>query len=281
LIESGAMNAGLDPQRIEVALRVGLRGFGSRPGDWAGTIAVRANTESTNDDAFRQGREGAADGTAVFAEEQRAGRGRRERRWTAPPRRNLTFSVVIRTSLGTQRWPCLAHGAALAVARGIDPWLEPLHAEIKWPNDIYADGRKLGGILLEAYPQMTAPFLVVGIGLNVNSTAEEIAAEGVGQEVTSIVSLNGGREVDRNDVAGAVLAELWRQIRRCEVAFDNVRSELRGRSWLLGKRLRVSSGNLTYQGEALDLGENGELLIRDEIAGEIREIVSADLVRTI
>lgn len=275
------MTTGLEPGKIERAMQIGLRGLGVHPADWSGAVTVLATTESTNDDAVRLARNGAPDGFAVFAEEQRAGRGRRERRWSAPAGRNLTFSVVVRTSLTPDQWPRLAHAAALAVARAIDPWLEPLRAEIKWPNDIYVDNRKLGGILVEAHPRRTAPFLVVGIGLNINSTPEEFAAAGLDREVASIASLNGRRETDRNEVAGAVLAELWRQVRRSELAFDAVLEELRTRSWLQGKQVRVWMGTQISQGEVLGLGPNGELLIREDEHGSIREILSADLIRAI
>lgn len=275
------MNGALDPGRIETALRVGLRARGGLAGDWTGKVLVRARTESTNDDAFREGLGGASDGTAVFAEEQQAGRGRGKGRWSAPARRNLTFSVVVRPALSPDRWPRMAHAAALAVARAVDPWLAPLRTEIKWPNDIYADGRKLAGILVEAYPRKVSPFLVVGIGLNVNSAPEEFQADGLEWAVASLASLNGGREVGRSEVAGAVLAELWGQVKRCETEFCDILSELRGRSWVLGKRVRIWMGEEDCQGDAVDLGPNGELLVREEGTGRMREIVTADLVRVI
>lgn len=274
------MSAALDPGRIEAVLRVGLRGLGCAPGAWPGRIEVRARTGSTNDDACRWGQEGAPDGSAVFAEEQSLGRGRRDRRWSAPAGENLTFSVVVRTGLGLERWSRLAHAAALAVARGVDPWLEPLRAGVKWPNDVFVDGRKLAGILVEAYPQRNDPFLVVGIGLNVNSRPEDFAGPGLDQEVASVCSLRGGRKVDRNELAGALLAELWWQVRRCEADFEGVRRELRSRSWLLGKRVGVWMGEGKLEGEAVDLGENGELCVRGA-DGEVREVVSADQVRAV
>ena len=275
------MSHGLDADRIATALLSRLR----RPdaAEWTGRISVLASTGSTNDDARRWAQEGVPHGSAVFAEEQQDGRGRKNGRWCAPAGKNLTFSAVLRPDLSTEFWPRMAHAAALAVSRAIDSWLAPVRVEVKWPNDLMVAGRKLGGILVEASLARSNPFLVVGIGLNVNSAPGEFATEGLECRVASVWDRNGGREADRNEMAGAILAELLEQSQRCGAEFASVLDELRERSWLLGKQVCVWERGSLFRGEAIGFGGNGELQLRVSGeaggGGEVREVVTADLVR--
>jgi BirA family transcriptional regulator, biotin operon repressor / biotin---[acetyl-CoA-carboxylase] ligase len=134
-----------------------------RPGSLWREVRVVEETGSTNADLLVQAGAGTAEGLALVAEAQTAARGRLGRRWTSPPRAALTFSVLLRprgvppARLGWM--PLLAGVAAAAAVRevtGVD-------AALKWPNDLLAGGRKLGGILAER----SGPAVVAGIGINV------------------------------------------------------------------------------------------------------------------
>src|SRR5215470_20398607 len=134
-----------------------------RPGGLWREVQVVAETGSTNADLLAQAGAGAAEGLVLVAEAQSAARGRQGRRWTSPPRAALTFSVLLRPRgvppalLG---WvPLLAGVAAAAAVRAVTG----LDTALKWPNDVIANGGKLGGILAER----SGPALVVGIGINV------------------------------------------------------------------------------------------------------------------
>ena len=134
-----------------------------RPGGLWREVRVVAETGSTNADLLAQAGAGAAEGLVLVAEAQSAARGRQGRRWTSPPRAALTFSVLLRPRgvppalLG---WvPLLAGVAAAAAVRAVTG----VEATLKWPNDVLADGGKLGGILAER----SGPAVVVGIGINV------------------------------------------------------------------------------------------------------------------
>ena len=120
-------------------------------------------TDSTNERARALAAAGAPHGTLVTADEQQAGRGRQGRVWTAPPRSAVLMSVVLRELSET-----LPLAAAVAVSEAV-----PLETRIKWPNDVWIDGRKVAGILVEARPQ--EGWAVLGIGLNV--TTEEFPPE--------------------------------------------------------------------------------------------------------
>src|SRR5215831_9859206 len=131
------------------------------PGLWR-EVRVVEETGSTNADLLAEARSGAGEGLVLVAEAQTSGRGRLGRRWISPPRRALTFSVLLRPAVpaGSLGWVPLLAGVAVASAlehtAGVD-------ARLKWPNDVLADDAKLAGILAERWGSA----IVVGIGINV------------------------------------------------------------------------------------------------------------------
>jgi len=214
----------LCPDQIEYEL--GTRWIGRR-------IAVWSRASSTNDLAARAASSSANDGLVVLAEEQTAGRGRRGRVWSAPPRSSILMSVVIfpPEALVTNRpetetadgrgW--LTALASVAVAEVVASWTG-LDARIKWPNDVRIDGRKVAGILVERSKGRTrragedavgsrspiSPIgggAVIGIGLNVNLTTEELPHE-LRETSTSIRILRGGEPVDRSELARDLIRRL-------------------------------------------------------------------------
>jgi BirA family biotin operon repressor/biotin-[acetyl-CoA-carboxylase] ligase len=144
----------LDAARLNIAL-------GSPPGLWR-EVRVVEETGSTNADLLAQARSGAGEGLVLVAEAQTSGRGRMGRRWISPPRRSLTFSVLLRPAVpaGLLGWLPLLAGVAVASAlqqtAGVD-------ARLKWPNDVLVDGAKIAGILAERWTNA----VVIGTGINV------------------------------------------------------------------------------------------------------------------
>ncbi len=125
-------------------------------------------TESTNRQAKTLAGGGAPSGTLVLAEEQTAGRGRRGRSWFSPPGAGIYLSVILRPDITPQEAPRFALATAAAVAAAVQE-TTLVETRIKWPNDILAGGRKLGGILTEAVLEMDrVEYLIIGLGLNVN-----------------------------------------------------------------------------------------------------------------
>src|SRR5919112_1524101 len=112
------------------------------------TILRFDSLPSTNTEAARQASLGAREGLCVVAREQTAGRGRRQRAWASPKDAGLYFSVVLRPALDAADWPLLTLAAALAARDALGDACA-LDADIKWPNDLLAGGRKLCGILAE------------------------------------------------------------------------------------------------------------------------------------
>ena len=164
---------------------------------------------------------GAAEGAVLVAEHQVTGRGRLDRVWTSPPRAGLTVSVLQRPDVPAARkgWLPLLTGVALAEAVGDVPGVR---AALKWPNDLLAaDGRKLAGILAEAVTHPTHPAVVVGAGLNVSTTADELPETG-----TSLTRITGGT-VDRGTLLLAFLRAVERRyLRWADALGDPVSSGL-------------------------------------------------------
>lgn len=125
-------------------------------------------TGSTNIDAKRLAEGGALHGTIVVAEEQTDGRGRRGRSWQAPAGSNIYFSIVLRPEFATERASMLTLVMAVSVARAVREQCG-LEAQIKWPNDIVVNKKKVCGILTEMTLEARAiDYVIVGVGINVN-----------------------------------------------------------------------------------------------------------------
>jgi BirA family transcriptional regulator, biotin operon repressor / biotin---[acetyl-CoA-carboxylase] ligase len=197
------------------------------------------------------------EGTVLVAEHQVAGRGRLDRVWTSPPRAGLTVSFLLRPDVPAARrgWLPLLTGVALAEAVGE---VSGVRASLKWPNDLLAgDGRKLAGILAES--RGTA--VVLGVGLNVSTTADELPETG-----TSLARVTGGT-VDRAPVLLAFLRAVERRYRSWTVALgDPVASGLAqdylGWSSTVGSDVAVSlPDGSTLEGTAQAVDWDGRLVV--------------------
>jgi len=200
--------------------------------------------DSTNSQARELAAAGAPHGTLVTAAEQTAGRGRHGRRWVAPAGRALLMSLVLRD------WPALLPLAAgVATAEEAGP-----EAALKWPNDVLMAGRKLAGILVEGRPQER--WMVVGIGLNVAVSVEDLPAElrdtagGLGREPAAL-------EPTLTSLLGRL--EDW-----LAATPDEVLEAFRTRDALGGREVRWAEG----AGRAAGIDERGRLLVRTA-AGEV------------
>ena len=127
---------------------------------------------STNAAAADRARAGAPEGLVVVAEHQTAGRGRLDRAWETPPRSALTFSLLLRPQAAPAEWPWLPLLTGHTLAKVLRA--EGYDAGVKWPNDLLIDDRKVAGILVERVETPSGPAAVVGVGLNVTMTAEEL-----------------------------------------------------------------------------------------------------------
>lgn len=136
-------------------------------------------TGSTNDDLLEAGKQGAPHGTGLAARAQTAGRGRRGHKWDSTVG-NLLLSIVLRPCVNPAKFSGLAAVSGLAVLEALEKKGLANEIRLKWPNDLVARGRKLGGILVEAaHDNEGKPFAVCGIGVNVNYTPQEVPDGGL------------------------------------------------------------------------------------------------------
>jgi BirA family biotin operon repressor/biotin-[acetyl-CoA-carboxylase] ligase len=245
------------------------------------------STGSTNADALELARDGAPEGVVVVADHQTAGRGRRSRRWLAPPGASLLVSVLLRP-------PATVSGAVtMAVAVSMSDAVAAVagvEAGLKWPNDLVVDDRKLAGILAEAdWPAgaaMSAGWrapaahervpVVVGVGVNVSWPAPSDVDE-VASTATALNWL--GADVDRADLLVAFLTRLdgryGEAVRRGSAA--GVMDEWRRRSATLGRRVRVDIGPDDVEGTAVDVTDDGHLVV-ETLEGGRRTFAVGDVV---
>jgi len=217
--------------------------------------------ESTNVEAKELARAGAPEGTVVIAECQRAGRGRLGRRWTSPAGKGLLFSVILRPTLPMSRAHMLTIVSAVAAARGIESQTEAA-VRIKWPNDLFIGDLKAGGILLEvAGEQDVVEWVIVGIGINVNTEYAELPVA-LRRTATSL-KMSTGDAVDRSELLARVLLSLETAYQEALAhGFERALSEFRQRDYLLKRSVTVQTREGSVIGEATGIDNQGALLVQ-------------------
>ncbi len=241
---------------------------------WLREVRVFARTASTNDLAMQRGLQGARGPLAIFAEAQTSGRGRFGRAWDSQPGAGIWVSVLVRAWEPVAQWHRMGSVVVLALAQAVER-VVPVRVRIKWPNDAWVGGRKVGGILVETGQDgELGPFAVLGVGLNVN---QESFPEELRDKACSL-RMACGLGVDRTALAAAFLDELGFLLPRMGRGFEGVLEGLRNRSVLLGGAVRLETGGGSVSGVAEDLDGEGRLLVRMP-DGEVR-ICSAGEVST-
>ena len=232
--------------------------------------------DSTNRRAKSLAYHGASEGTIVVAEEQTGGKGRLERKYFSPYGKGIWFTTVLRPNVSPNRAPQFTLMAAVAVAEAMKRL--NLKAEIKWPNDILFDGRKLVGILTEMTCELgKINYVVVGIGINVNINREEFP-EDIRPIAASLSEMNG-EPLSRVKFFRMLLEDLDKIYRRViESGFDEVFALWKEYNITLGKNVRVIStvnNEKTFIGKAIDLNHDGALII--ETADGLRTVYAGDV----
>lgn len=230
---------------------------------------------STNLKAFELGRAGEPEGTAVIADAQTGGKGRIGRRWVSPPSVNLYTSIILRPDVAPSSAHMLTLLSAVAAAEAVGGFID-VRPEVKWPNDILIDSRKVAGILMEmdAEPDRVN-FVVAGIGININMAASAMPEE-IRKNATSLKE-KAGKEVSRVDVARELYAsfEKWYKIFK-EKGFLPIINEWRSYFAAEGKTLKIVSFNRTVEGVCAGIDRDGALLVRMP-SGAIERVISGDV----
>ncbi|HUT97394.1 MAG TPA: biotin--[acetyl-CoA-carboxylase] ligase [Dehalococcoidales bacterium] len=233
------------------------------------TVIAYPSLTSTNDIAKREAKKGAREGTVVLAEEQTAGRGRIKRAWLSP-KGSISLSIILHPT--PAQLPSLIMVASLAVAHCIEK-VSGLEAQIKWPNDVLINGKKVCGILIESDVRGNAvDHAVIGIGLNVNLKAADFPE--ITATATSL-SEEVGSELSRREIIRCLLVEA-ESLYLALPEGDSVFREWRDRLVTLGKEVEVSSGKTSYRGVAESVASDGSLLLRQP-DGRLIKIVAGDV----
>lgn len=233
------------------------------------------STDSTNNRAKELAAGGAAEGVLVIAEEQAQGRGRLDRPWFSPGGKNIYVSLIMRPTLPPTAVSRMVLLTAVAAAEALTT-TTGLAASIKWPNDIMAGGRKIGGILLEMSVEMDAiDYLVIGLGINVNSTAGQFPKEIRGK--TTSVLTETGRTFSRVLLLVRFL-ELFEHGYNTfrEAGLESIVNRWKALSDMMGKQAAIRTVNGDYKGVITDMDSDGFLIIRDDQGSETR-LVSGDI----
>ncbi len=241
---------------------------------WVGhNLVFLEQVDSTNEEAKRQAEKGAPDGTLVAAAEQSAGKGRRGRTWISEKGTGVWMSLLLRPDFPPECASMLTLVAAMAVEKGISR-VTGVDGQIKWPNDVVIEGKKVCGILTEMSTEMECiHYVVVGIGINVGT--EEFPEEI--RDLATSLYLSTQKKVKRAVLAAAV-AEAWEFYYEQFLKSGDLRflmEEYNERLVNRGREVKVLALDGGYMGISQGINEKGELLVetggmvRTGIAGEV------------
>lgn len=215
--------------------------------------------DSTNRYVLAQAEAGVPEGLVVVADHQTAGRGRLDRRWIAPPGTSLLVSLLLRPSVPTEHWHLVTVAAALAVADALETQAG-IRAELKWPNDLVVEDRKIGGVLAESSLRAPGgPALVLGLGVNIDwpELPDEL------RDLATACNLVSDRPIDREELLVGFLCAFESRYAglRDASAREHLRQQERARSATLGRRVRVEQPDGVVVGTAADLTTQGALVV--------------------
>jgi len=230
-----------------------------------------AETASTNDVARERAARGEAAGFVVAAARQVRGRGRLGRVWESVREAGLYVSILLRPELATRDAGQLTILSSVAMADAVEA-AAGFRPQIKWPNDLFVDGRKLGGLLIETEP--TGPRLawaVIGIGINMNHERDDFSPEL--RSLATSLRIITGRSHRRADLLVALLRAFSNRLAR---PFAETREAWAASSLTLGQRVTLTTLRGTRHGQAVGLDPSGALLLRGE-SGEVEVITAGDM----
>ena len=228
--------------------------------------------DSTNRRARSYHEDGAGRPAVFIADGQMAGRGRRGRSFSSPHGSGVYMSLLIYPEGELRDFTAVTTYTAVAVCRAIER-VAGLHADVKWVNDIFYKGKKIGGILTEgalSSDMRTAEHVIVGIGLNVLKS--ELPPE-VARIATSIEEMTG-RRVDRNLLIAEIVAEFFSGLEK--ISSEEILEEYKRRSFLVGREVTVLKLNSSYPARVIGIGKDMSLTLR-LVDGSIENLITGEV----
>lgn len=215
---------------------------------------------STNDEAFRLGVEGAPEGTVVIAESQSAGKGRMQRSWHSPAGANIYTSIILRPGFEPARAPQLSIAAGVAVAETLNHYC-PDKAQLKWPNDVLLEEKKVCGILAQMkIAESTIDFVVLGIGINVNIKADQFPQDI--QNIATSLAMFADKEISRSELIIRLyenVAKWYRELQ--QKGFGPIKEKWLTLAPMIGKPVQVLFREEAVSGKAIGLDDGGSLVL--------------------
>jgi BirA family transcriptional regulator, biotin operon repressor / biotin---[acetyl-CoA-carboxylase] ligase len=237
-----------------------LANVGERTRALISAVEVFGHIPSTNTYLVGRAQDNAPSGAICFAEQQTAGKGRRGRHWVSPYGSNIYMSVLWRFQAG----PSTISGLSLAIGVAVIRALKLHYADVfrlKWPNDIYCQDKKLGGILVEVSGESDGPCAAV-IGLGLNIYLPETEAIAITQQWTDLTQITGQPQHCRNALAGTLLNQLLLTVAEfAETGVASYLDEWRGYDCLKDKPATLFIGQHRYEGIVKGIDGQGLLLL--------------------
>lgn len=238
-----------------------------------GEIIYLDSVDSTNNYARDRAAGGCSEGLVIIADMQTAGRGRLGRNWATPKASSIAFSVVLKPEIK----PFKASGITLVVGTAVCRALRyktSMDVGIKWPNDIILNRKKLCGILTEINAGMdVVNYIITGVGINVNikEFPEDL------KDIATSLSLELGNVVSRKDILVSVLSEIEKTYEDFKVnGLNNIMDEYKSYSVTLGNFVKVTSINDIMEGEAIEITDDGLLVVKLK-DGMKKKVISGDV----
>lgn len=231
--------------------------------------------ESTQKIAHRFAYEDVAEGTVIIAEEQRSGRGRMDRKWHSPKYTGIWMSLILRPNIPLPKAPQLTLLAAVAIVQAIEE-LTDLTPEIKWPNDILINGKKVTGILTELQAEADRiNSIIIGIGMNVNQVAEDFPDEL--ENIATSLRIEQGKKISRAEMIRGIFNNL-EKLYLLYLADGFLPIKLLWESYAvsIGREITARTLMQTIVGKALGITDEGVLKIEDK-HGVTHHVYSADI----
>ncbi|MCL5031388.1 MAG: biotin--[acetyl-CoA-carboxylase] ligase [Bacteroidetes bacterium] len=228
--------------------------------------------DSTNSFLLNKSNKFNTDGTVLLAEKQNKGHGRKDRVWYSNKEQNLTFSILITNKKFLKdKFNLLNFAASLSVALAIEN-LYQLKTELKWPNDVLVNGKKIAGILLESISQGSKiEKLVIGIGLNVN----QVMFQGNFNIPPTSIKFELNEPVDRERLLAELLNTFEELLEKVEHSPSDIMKDWKSRCWLIGEKISIIENEKVKYGIFDDLDDDGFLLLKNK--GKIEKIHFGDV----
>ncbi|WP_423798939.1 biotin--[acetyl-CoA-carboxylase] ligase [Neobacillus sp. SAB-20_R2A] len=238
-------------------------------------IHYEETVESTQKIAHRLSSENVPEGTVVIAEEQISGRGRMNRPWHSPKYTGIWMSLILRPNIPLTKAPQLTLLTAVAIVQAIEE-VTSLNPEIKWPNDILLNGKKITGILTEMQAEADQIHsIIIGMGLNVNQTKDDFPPEL--QNIASSLLIEKGDALSRASIIRSIFTHFEKlYLLFLEKGFYPIKLLWEGYAISIGKMIKARTLTGVIEGKALGITDEGVLKIEDA-SGVIHHVYSADI----